>query len=433
MDVFTILINREFKSDGILRLDSVWNPELAKTPCKINLVGEGNRFIETTIRPISGSFGFELKINPESAASFLKRHRLKAGDCVRLVQIGDQRLRLCPIIESMRFIDLFAGIGGMRLAFEAAGGECVFSSEWNKFAQKTYEANHGDWPVGDICDVAANEIPDHDILVGGFPCQPFSIAGVSKKNSLGREHGFRDEAQGTLFFDVARIIDEKRPAAFVLENVKNLHRHDKGRTFAIIERTLRDELGYQIQHRVIDGKTVVPQHRERIYIVGLRDGGDFDFPDAEQLQSHRHYDRLGELLLNRPPAKYRLSDKLWQYLQDYAEKHRKAGNGFGYGLVGRNDTTRTLSARYHKDGSEILVRFGKGNPRRLTPRECARLMGFPDTFQIPVSDTQAYKQFGNSVVVPVVQAIAENLVSTLVENRRKKQQSKRQRIKVANG
>ncbi|MCL4107100.1 UNVERIFIED_CONTAM: hypothetical protein GTU68_039092 [Idotea baltica] len=312
----------------------------------------------------------------------------------------------------------------MRLAFEAAGGECVFSSEWNRFAQKTYETNHRDCPVGDICEVEADEVPDHDIL----------IAGVSKKNSLGREHGFRDQAQGTLFFDVARIIDEKRPAAFLLENVKNLLSHDKGRTFEVIQRTLKDELGYQIHCQVLDGKNVVPQHRERIYIVGLRDGGDFEFPDAEDLKRYQLYERLGELLESRPPVKYRLSDKLWKYLQDYAEKHRKAGNGFGFGLVGRKDTTRTLSARYYKDGSEILVKYGKGNPRRLTPRECARLMGFPDSFEIPVSDTQAYQQFGNSVVVPIVQAIAERLVQTVRTNSRTALKSKRQRAKlVRNG
>jgi len=427
MDADYLPLTPSFQADGILPLRSFWQTGGHQSSVRLNLVGNGNQYVEASIERISGRFDAQLRLDAEVAAEFVSQHRLKRTDGLRLVKLDDACFRLCPVFESMRFIDLFAGIGGVRMAFESAGGECVFSSEWNRFAQKTYETNFNDCPVGDVRDVEADEVPDHEILVGGFPCQPFSIAGVSKKNSLGREHGFHDEAQGTLFFDVARIIEEKRPAAFLLENVKNLQGHDKGRTFQVIERTLREELGYEVHCKVIDGGTVVPQHRERIYIVGLRDGGDFQFPDAESLADYRLFSRLGELLQPRPPAKYRLSDKLWQYLQDYADKHRKAGNGFGFGLVGRNDTTRTLSARYYKDGSEILVRFGKGNPRRLTPRECARLMGFPDAFQIPVSDTQAYKQFGNSVVVPVVQAIAERLVATLrnYERRRRKAESDR--------
>ncbi|MBE7459623.1 MAG: DNA (cytosine-5-)-methyltransferase [Zoogloeaceae bacterium] len=324
------------------------------------------------------------------------------------------------------FIDLFAGIGGIRLGFEAAGGRCVFTSEWNAWAAKTYTANFGDdHPVvGDITKVVAADIPDHDILLAGFPCQPFSIAGVSKKNALGRPHGFECTTQGTLFFDVARIIAEKRPAAFLLENVKNLVSHDKGNTFRVILETLRDELGYDVHWKVIDGRHWVPQHRERIIIVGFREKSDFtwdalQFPkDCPRLggilhredgsepfidhDGHRFIDAKGKLV-----SKYGLTDHLWKYLQNYAEKHRAKGNGFGFGLVGSEDVTRTLSARYYKDGSEILVSRGKRkNPRRLTPRECARIMGFPDSYRITVSDTQAYKQFGNSVVVPVMREVA---------------------------
>ncbi|WP_345778169.1 DNA (cytosine-5-)-methyltransferase [Ruficoccus sp. ZRK36] len=332
------------------------------------------------------------------------------------------------------FIDLFAGIGGMRLAFEAVGGQCVFTSEWDSYAQKTYRAN---FPidheiVGDIQGVQDKSvIPAHDVLVAGFPCQPFSIAGVSKKNSLGRKHGFEDETQGTLFFDIVQILKAKRPIAFLLENVKNLKSHDKGKTFQVIINTLR-ELGYIVgsgdeSHRVVDAKHFVPQHRERTFIVGFRSEtafswNDLKLPDLKKgpkLNSILHPEDGSEMpeepYTSGPKAKvadkYTLSDHLWQYLQDYAAKHKASGNGFGYGLVQPEDTSRTLSARYYKDGSEILVSQGiRKNPRRLTPRECARLMGFDnDTHKtvIPVSDTRAYKQFGNAVVVPVVTAIAK--------------------------
>lgn len=332
---------------------------------------------------------------------------------------------------SFTFIDLFAGIGGMRLAFDAAGGRCVFTSEWNVHAQKTYEANHRDnRPVeGDITKVHADDIPDHDVLVAGFPCQPFSIAGVSKKNSLGRKHGFEDETQGTLFFDVARIIAAKRPAAFLLENVKNLKSHDKGRTFEVILRTLRKKLGYHVEYAVLDGDGFVPQHRERMVIVGFRDKTNFSFDTLAMPKKGTI--RLSEILHpedggEKPEApftegrlatvnsKYVLTDGLWSYLQAYAEKHRKKGNGFGFGLVDGTCVARTLSARYYKDGSEILVSRGEGqNPRRLTPRECARLMGYPENFRIIVSDTQAYKQFGNSVAVPMFTAVANHMMPHL--------------------
>jgi len=350
------------------------------------------------------------------------------------------RQRLLPDINStpfnkgkFTFIDLFAGIGGIRLGFEAHGGHCVFTSEWNKFAQKTYFENFpqtsGHLFEDDITKIDEKDIPDFDVLLAGFPCQPFSIAGVSKKNSLGRPHGFECTTQGTLFFDVARIIAEKKPQAFLLENVKNLVSHDKGNTFKVIINILRNELGYNIQYKVIDGQHFVPQHRERIIIVGFRDRDDFTFdllnlPDKGQIDmsSILHPQNgsekpeepytIGDLARVNP--KYTLTPKLWEYLQAYAEKHRQAGNGFGFGLVDGKSIARTLSARYYKDGSEILVSQEKNKrPRRLTPRECARLMGFPDSFKIPVSDTQAYRQFGNSVVVPVMEEVARCMVPLL--------------------
>lgn len=330
------------------------------------------------------------------------------------------------------FIDLFAGIGGLRRGFESIGGRCVFTSEWDKYSQKTYAANfpNDDHEInGDITKVDVADIPAHDVLLAGFPCQPFSIAGVSKKNALGRAHGFQDKTQGTLFFDVARIIAHHRPAAFLLENVRNLVGHDKGKTFQTIKDVLTEELGYKIDFRVIDGRYWTPQHRERIFIVGFREDQGFRFADlkipdaAPKLVEilHREGDEteipdqkytLGNS--GRVSEKYTLTDHLWNYLQRYKEKHQAAGNGFGFGLVGPQDVARTLSARYYKDGSEILVKQADGKaPRRLTPRECARLMGFDSPrgadFIIPVSDTQAYRQFGNSVVVPAVKAVAEHM------------------------
>ena len=305
------------------------------------------------------------------------------------------------------FIDLFAGIGGMRIAYENAGGRCVYSNEWNKYSQQTYFANFGECPEGDITKVDARMIPDHDILVAGFPCQPFSIAGVSKKQSLGRPTGFEDKTQGTLFFDVCRILKAKRPKAFMLENVKNLKSHDKGRTFKVIMESL-EELNYQVFYAVLDGQNFVPQHRERILIVGFdreRYGSDIDF--EFKLTPMEPKPVMRDILETDVDPKYTLSDKLWGYLQNYAAKHRAAGNGFGYGIADPDGISRTLSARYYKDGSEILITQDGKNPRRLTPRECARLQGFPDTFKIVVSDTQAYKQFGNSVVVPLMENAAK--------------------------
>ena len=308
------------------------------------------------------------------------------------------------------FIDLFAGIGGMRIAFEKAGGVCVFSSENNKFAQQTYQENFGDLPHGDITKIPESEIPDHDILLAGFPCQPFSLAGVSKKRSMDLPHGFKDKTQGTLFFDIARIISKKKPSAFLLENVKNLKSHDGGKTFKIIEETLR-ELKYQVHVNLVDAKNMVPQHRERIFIAGFRKKTSFDFPEMKNGKAS-----LSNILEAKPEDKYTLTDGVWNALKRHAARHKKLNHGFGYGLVDINDInaiTRTLSARYYKDGAEILIPQKKNNPRRLTPIECARLMGFSKSFKIPVSDNQAYRQFGNSVVVPVVSKIAKSMVDAM--------------------
>jgi DNA (cytosine-5)-methyltransferase 1 len=313
-----------------------------------------------------------------------------------------------------KFIDLFAGIGGIRLAFQNNGGKSVFTSEWDSFAKKTYEFNFGEVPFGDITHISEKAIPDHDILLGGFPCQPFSLAGVSKKKSLGRQHGFLDKTQGTLFFDIARIIEHKKPKVFMLENVKNLISHDKKKTFKVITETL-SELGYSIHYKVLDAKYYVPQHRERIIIVGFKksvfkNDETFKFPEPRDTELS-----VRDILQNRVDSKYTLSDKLWNYLQDYKKKHQAKGNGFGFGLTNLNGVSRTLSARYYKDGAEILIPQRGKNPRRLTPRECARIQGFPDDFIIPVSDNQAYKQFGNSVAVPLIQAVAEGIVKELLK------------------
>ena len=314
--------------------------------------------------------------------------------------------------ENFTFIDLFAGIGGLRQAFESSGGKCLFSSEWNKFSQQTYEANFGDVPQGDITQIDEKEIPDHDILVGGFPCQPFSIAGVSAKNHLGREHGFKDKTQGTLFFDVCRIIKEKQPSAFLLENVKNLKSHDKGNTFKVIINALEKELNYDIHYKVIDAGKVVPQHRERIFIVGFKEPLDFKFPELVDKRPV-----LGDVLEDSVDEKYTLKDGTWNALQRHKAKHKAKGNGFGFNLADKKGIAKTLSARYYKDGAEILIDQGKKNPRRLTPRECARIMGFPEKFKIPVSDNQAYRQFGNAVVVPVVKEIAKAMVKCMAKGK----------------
>lgn len=352
----------------------------------------------------------------EAAAEYTVKNKSSMQDFVSTAVIQylkKQQKEDVPNDNSFTFIDLFAGIGGMRIAYEQAGGHCVYSSEWNKYSRQTYFANFNEEPDGDITKVDATSIPDHDILVAGFPCQPFSIAGVSKKNSLGRSTGFEDKTQGTLFFDICRILKEKRPKAFMLENVKNLCSHDKGKTFRVITEAL-DELDYSIFYKVLDGQDFVPQHRERILIVGFdrkRYGHSATF--AFNLTPISSKPVMRDILETSVEEKYTLSDRLWNYLQDYAKKHKAAGHGFGYGIAAPDGIARTLSARYYKDGSEILIAQEGKNPRRLTPRECARLQGFPDNFKIPVSDTQAYRQFGNSVVVPLMSNVAKLVVETV--------------------
>ncbi len=405
-----------------------------------------------------------LEVNPvtigrwqSGAVRMLTRDSLAILALLHLRQdrAGEERASYATEPE-FRFVDLFAGIGGMRLGFESAGGRCEFTCEWNKDSQKTYRENFPDDSheiAGDIrsitqpdrceemsehelLDIIRSRVPEHDVLLAGFPCQPFSLAGVSKKNSLGRSHGFACEAQGTLFFDIAKILQAREPAAFLLENVKNLESHDKRRTFQVILDVLRNQLDYEVYPMVVDAKGFVPQHRERIFIVGFKKHSGFSWdafrrpaPGAIKLGAilhpengselpERHY-TLGEKA--KVSDKYVLSDKLWAYLQAYRQKHEKKGNGFGYSVFSRDEITRTLSARYHKDGSEILISRGKGrNPRRLTPRECARLMGFDygsRKFRIPdtLSDTKAYQQFGNAVVVPVVEEIAKLMKQPLLQ------------------
>jgi DNA (cytosine-5)-methyltransferase 1 len=328
--------------------------------------------------------------------------------------------------DSPRFIDLFCGIGGFRIAFEKAGGKCVFSSDYDKFSQQTYKANFGELPHGDINAVEVADIPSHDILCAGFPCQPFSLAGVSKKNALGQAHGFQCQRQGNLFFRICEIAAAKRPRILILENVKNLRSHDNGRTWSVIAAEL-DAIGYDAHSSVIDARGWLPQHRERLFIVCFdrrryRSPVPFQFPTPPTAEP-----RLASILDLDVDRKYILSKNLWGYLKAYAERHRLAGNGFGFGLVTPDDVARTLSARYHKDGSEILVKMPTGCPRRLTPAECARLMGFNECvakrfgfeqgFPIVVSDTQAYRQFGNSVVPQVVEAIAREIAPFLATPR----------------
>jgi DNA (cytosine-5)-methyltransferase 1 len=337
-----------------------------------------------------------------------------------IIQFKDDVVFPKPANPKFTFIDLFAGIGGFRIAMQRLQGECVFSSEWDKMAQRTYYANFGEIPFGDITKQETKEwIPDKfDVICGGFPCQPFSIAGVSKKNSLGRKHGFEDEKQGNLFFHIVDIIEKHRPKAFFLENVKNLVSHDKGNTFKIIKETL-EGLGYSFHHKVLNGKHFVPQNRERTFMVGFDSkvfnyNEKFKFPELPDPQK-----KVKDILESKVDPKYTLTDHLWKYLQDYSKKHKEKGNGFGFGLVDLNGTTRTMSARYYKDGSEILIPQKNKNPRRLSIRESARLQGYPDHFIIDaVSMNQGYKQFGNSVVVPLIEAIGENIVEVL-ETKRK--------------
>ncbi|CAM4401185.1 DNA (cytosine-5-)-methyltransferase [Zobellia nedashkovskayae] len=338
----------------------------------------------------------------------------------------------------MDFIDLYAGIGGIRFAFETASDEnnCVFSSEWNKYSQITYNAFHGDVPFGNIHEIEDidNQIPNHDLLTAGFPCQPFSLAGVSKKNSLGRLHGFDDPTQGTEFFKVKEILRIKQPATFLLENVKNLKSHDKGRTFETICESLT-QVGYTFESRIIDAAHWVPQHRERIYIIGFRNNLNITqqqigslFPE---LPEQRIYD-LEDIIISEDELRnvhgdrYTLGLGTWNALKRHKEHHKKKGNGFGFNMITKpfnNKITRTMSARYHKDGAEILLEQEGDIPRRITPLEACKLQGFPEKcysffngeVEQPVSDSQIYKQFGNSVAVPVLNEIAANITNFVEE------------------
>ena len=326
-----------------------------------------------------------------------------------------------PEVWDFTFVDLFAGIGGFRIAFQHAGGKCVFSSEWDKYAQKTYEANYGEIPYGDIRLIPKEQIPAHDVLCAGFPCQPFSLAGISKKNSLGRKHGFEDETQGTLFFEIKEILRVKRPKAFMLENVKNLLSHDHGRTFEIIRRSLEDELGYVINYKIVDGAAWVPQHRERLYILGFDPfhvsiaKDEIEIPDTPP--KNYRYPHLSSIILQHIEG-CTLGPGTWSTLQKHKKHHEEAGNGFGYGLltwpIKKGTVTRTISARYHKDGAEILIEQPGNRPRKLSVQEAMQLQGFsPREFCFPVSSTQAYHQIGNSVVVPAVEASARFLSQVL--------------------
>lgn len=319
------------------------------------------------------------------------------------------------------FIDLFAGIGGFRIALQSIGGKCVFSSEWDRHSQRTYQNNFGEMPFGDIRAFTGDHvsdrkigrlIPDHDFLVAGFPCQPFSKAGVSARKALGRRHGFSCEIQGNLFFDIVRIVKAKQPRVLLLENVKHLQRHDGGRTFQKIRQTIEEDLGYSFAAEVLDASTLVPQRRERCYMVCFRDRAhDYKFPmpllkgDPKPLSS---------ILVPNPEDHYTISSRLWEGHQNRTKRNLTRGSGFTAYLAVLSKPSNTLVARYYKDGKECLVpQPGKRNPRKLTPLECARLQGFPGNFKINDSDNQAYRQFGNSVAVPVVTEIAKIIAEEL--------------------
>lgn len=305
------------------------------------------------------------------------------------------------MLMGFKFIDLFAGIGGIRIPFDEIGGTCVFTSEWDKFSQITYKTNFGELPAGDITRIKPSDIPQFDILLAGFPCQPFSNAGLKK--------GFED-TRGTLFFNIAEIVNYHRPKAVFLENVKGFLSHDKGKTFATVKKVLEEDLGYKVFYKVHNAKNFgVPQNRERIFIIALRDDYGFEFDEPPMTKV-----KLGDILETKVDDKYTLSDKLWTSHKRRKADHLAKGNGFGYSLFNEDSPyTSTISARYYKDGSEILIEQKGKNPRKLTPREASRLQGFPKSFVIPVSDTQAYKQFGNAVAVPAIRSVAKKLAPYL--------------------
>lgn len=302
------------------------------------------------------------------------------------------------------FIDLFAGIGGIRLGFDQAGFKCVYSNERDRSAAETYARNHGDdIDIRDIREVDITKIPAHDVLCAGFPCQPFSRAGVSARVSSSRKHGFEDKDQGVMFFEILKILEYHKPMAVFLENVSNFERHDKGNTLRIVKKELA-ALGYELKDpRVIDASLVVPHRRKRIYMIAIRNGA-YKFPEIKP-QKHK----LADILEKNAPDKYTISDRLWQSHQDRTIRNKKKGNGFAHYVVDPNGVANTLTSRYGKDGRENLVPQEGKNPRMLTPRECARLMGFPESFKLPEAKTPAYRQFGNSVCVPIIRILAESL------------------------
>jgi DNA (cytosine-5)-methyltransferase 1 len=325
------------------------------------------------------------------------------------------------------FIDLFAGIGGFHLGLEKIGGECVYASEWDKYAGSTYKSWYPNTRV-DSRDIRkidiSRDIPKHDVLAGGFPCQPFSLAGVSKKNSMGLKHGFDDAKQGNIFLQICKIVKIHQPKVVFLENVKNLVSHDRGQTWMTIQKKL-DKLDYEVRWNIIDANSWVPQHRERIYIVAFR-RKTFTKKEIESFKFPRIKKQgpiLRDVLDLKPMKKYMLTDNLWAYLLAYSKKHKSLGNGFGFTIASPAGQSRTLSARYYKDGSEILIKQkGWRNPRRISPGEAARLMGFDGTwgkklgngFPQVVSDTQAYRQFGNAVCPHVVRAIGSEIAQVLL-------------------
>ncbi|AFT76668.1 DNA-cytosine methyltransferase [Alteromonas macleodii str. 'Black Sea 11'] len=340
-----------------------------------------------------------------SAISLLKEPRLYESR-EQFYDVVFSQLSLKPVLNpEFRFIDLFAGIGGVRLGFQQNGGACVFSSEYDRAAQKTYKDNHGELPFGDITKVNEIEIPDHDVLLAGFPCQPFSNAGVSARNAVGKQHGFLCDTQGTLFFDVMRVIDAKKPKVVFLENVRNLERHDQGRTFQTIQNTIK-ESGYKFSYKVIDSSTVVPQRRIRCYMVAVRNdiSSNFSFPDFTGESKP-----LKTILEKEVDDKFTISDKLWQGHINRTKRNLERGTGFTAHTADLNKPSNTIVARYGKDGKECLIPQEGKNPRLLTPKECSKLQGFPDSFIIPAAKTPAYKQFGNSVVVPVIEKIANRI------------------------
>ncbi|GKW41700.1 DNA cytosine methyltransferase [Pectobacterium parvum] len=342
----------------------------------------------------------------EQVLSLLKEQDLYVDrahffDCV----FGD--LKLKPTKDAkFKFIDLFAGIGGVRLGFQNAGGACVFSSEYDRGAQNTYKINHGEYPFGDITRIDERQIPDHDVLLAGFPCQPFSHAGVSARNAIGKQHGFLCDTQGTLFFDVLRVIKEKKPKVVFLENVRNLEKHDQGKTFDTIKRSIEEE-GYVFSHKIIDSSSLVPQRRVRCYMIGIREdiNVQFIFPEVSGEPVPLH-----SVLQKKVDDIYTISDKLWHGHIARTKRNVERGTGFTAYLADLDKPSNTIVARYGKDGKECLIPQVGKNPRMLTPRECARLQGFPEEFEVPVSRTPAYKQFGNSVVVPVINILATKLI-----------------------